>query len=48
MSKTDLTKLTLADARDGLRKKTFSAVELTTAFNAAIEAGNKSDRKSVV
>ncbi|MGE0766109.1 MAG: Asp-tRNA(Asn)/Glu-tRNA(Gln) amidotransferase subunit GatA [Hyphomicrobiaceae bacterium] len=39
---TDLTKLTLADARDGLRAKSFSAVELTQAFNAAIEAANRS------
>ena len=29
---TDLTKLTLADARDGLRQKQFSATELTQAF----------------
>ena len=38
---TDLTKLTLTDAREGLRKKQFSSVELTQAFLAAIEAGNK-------
>ncbi|MEQ1647251.1 MAG: Asp-tRNA(Asn)/Glu-tRNA(Gln) amidotransferase subunit GatA [Hyphomicrobiaceae bacterium] len=37
---TDLTKLTLAEARDGLKAKTFSAVELTTAFVKAIEKGN--------
>ncbi|MDX2155853.1 MAG: Asp-tRNA(Asn)/Glu-tRNA(Gln) amidotransferase subunit GatA [Hyphomicrobiaceae bacterium] len=37
---TDLTKLTLAEARDGLRAKTFSAVELTQAFLAAIETAN--------
>jgi len=37
---TDLTKLTLADARDGLRAKSFSSVELTEAFIAAIEAAN--------
>jgi len=37
---TDLTKLTLADARDGLLAKKFSAVELTQAFLAAIEAAN--------
>ena len=36
----DLTKLTLAEARDGLRDKQFSSVELTTAFFAAIEAAN--------
>ena len=38
---TDLTKLTLADARDGLRRKQFSATELAQAFLAAVEAGNK-------
>ena len=37
---TDLTKLTLAGAREGLRKKQFSSVELTQAFLAAVEAGN--------
>ncbi len=37
---TDLTKLTLAEARDGLRDKQFSSVELTAAFLAAIEAAN--------
>jgi aspartyl-tRNA(Asn)/glutamyl-tRNA(Gln) amidotransferase subunit A len=37
---TDLTTLTLAEARDGLLKKQFSAVELTQAFLAAVEAGN--------
>ncbi|MBA4130363.1 MAG: Asp-tRNA(Asn)/Glu-tRNA(Gln) amidotransferase GatCAB subunit A [Hyphomicrobium sp.] len=37
---TDLTKLTLTEARDGLKKKTFTATELTDAFIAAIEAGN--------
>ena len=37
---TDLTKLTLAEARDGLRAKSFSSVELTEAFIAAIEAAN--------
>ena len=36
----DLTKLTLADARDGLRARKFSAVELTQAHLAAIEAAN--------
>ena len=39
---TDLTKLTLAEAREGLAKKQFSATELTQAFLDAIEAGNKS------
>jgi aspartyl-tRNA(Asn)/glutamyl-tRNA(Gln) amidotransferase subunit A len=36
----DLTRLTLADARAGLKKKQFSATELATAFVKAIEAGN--------
>lgn len=36
----DLTRLTLADARAGLKKKQFSATELTTAFVEAIVAGN--------
>jgi aspartyl-tRNA(Asn)/glutamyl-tRNA(Gln) amidotransferase subunit A len=40
MSKADLTKLTLAEARDGLRKRTFTSVELTEAFVDAIAAGN--------
>jgi aspartyl-tRNA(Asn)/glutamyl-tRNA(Gln) amidotransferase subunit A len=38
----DLSKLTLADARAGLRAKKFSATELTEALLAAIEAGNRS------
>jgi aspartyl-tRNA(Asn)/glutamyl-tRNA(Gln) amidotransferase subunit A len=38
---TDLTKLTLAQARDGLAKKDFSSVELTQAFLDAIETGNR-------
>jgi len=37
---TDLTRLTLAEARDGLRAKTFTATELTGAFIAAIETAN--------
>ncbi len=37
---TDLTKLTLSDARDGLAAKDFSATELTQAHLQAIEAGN--------
>ena len=37
---TDLTNLTLAGARDGLRAKRFSAVELTQAFLAAIDKAN--------
>ncbi len=36
---TDLTSLTLAQARDALRDKTFSAVELTEAYLSAIEQG---------
>src|SRR4051812_19786204 len=34
----DLTNLTLAEARDGLKARTFSATELTQAHLAAIEA----------
>jgi aspartyl-tRNA(Asn)/glutamyl-tRNA(Gln) amidotransferase subunit A len=37
----DLTKLTLAEARAGLTKGDFSSVELTQAFLDAIEAGNR-------
>jgi aspartyl-tRNA(Asn)/glutamyl-tRNA(Gln) amidotransferase subunit A len=37
---TDLTALTLAQARDGLRKKEFTATELTTAHIAAIDKAN--------
>jgi aspartyl-tRNA(Asn)/glutamyl-tRNA(Gln) amidotransferase subunit A len=37
---TDLTKLTLAEARDGLVAKTFTATELTGAFIKAIDAAN--------
>ncbi|MGE0024969.1 MAG: amidase family protein, partial [Hyphomicrobium sp.] len=36
----DLTSLTLAEARDGLRKKTFSATELAEAHIAAIGEAN--------
>jgi aspartyl-tRNA(Asn)/glutamyl-tRNA(Gln) amidotransferase subunit A len=39
---TDLTRLTLAEARDGLRSKDFTAVELTKAHLAAIDSGNSS------
>src|SRR5262245_12259402 len=39
---TELTKLTLAEAREGLRSKRFSATELTQAFLDAIAAGNAS------
>jgi aspartyl-tRNA(Asn)/glutamyl-tRNA(Gln) amidotransferase subunit A len=38
---TDLTGLTLAEARDGLKAKTFSATELTKAHIEAIEAANE-------
>ncbi len=37
---TDLTKLTLADARKGLKAKQFSSSELTDAYLRAIEAAN--------
>jgi len=37
---TDLTALTLADARDRLRKKEFSALELTDAHVSAVEAAS--------
>ncbi len=37
---TDLTRLTLAEARDGLTGKQFTSSELTKAFLAAIEQGN--------
>ena len=37
---TDLNKLTLAQAREGLRRRDFSATELTQAFLKAIEAAN--------
>jgi aspartyl-tRNA(Asn)/glutamyl-tRNA(Gln) amidotransferase subunit A len=40
MSSADLTRLTLAQARQGLANKTFSASELTAAFLAAIDTGN--------
>ncbi|QQR41125.1 Asp-tRNA(Asn)/Glu-tRNA(Gln) amidotransferase subunit GatA [Devosia rhizoryzae] len=39
---TDLTKLSLADARKGLTKKSFTALELTDAYLGAIEAANSS------
>ncbi len=38
---TDLTALTIAEARDGLDRKAFSAVELTDAYLSAMEAGRK-------
>jgi len=39
---TDLTKLTIAEAREGLKAKDYTATELTDAFLGAIEAGNES------
>ena len=36
---TDLTTLTLAEARDALKKRDFTAVELTDAYVAAMEEG---------
>lgn len=38
---TELTKLTIASARDALRKGEISSVELTGAFNAAVDGGDK-------
>lgn len=38
---TDLTRLSLADLRDGIAKKDFTALEATDAYLAAIEAGNE-------
>lgn len=38
---TELTRLTIAEAREGLRKKEFSAVELTEAYIAKMNAGKK-------
>jgi len=40
VSVTDLTKLTIAEARDGLAKKEFTATELTKAFLDAIDKAN--------
>jgi aspartyl-tRNA(Asn)/glutamyl-tRNA(Gln) amidotransferase subunit A len=37
---TDLTKLSLADARKGLKEKSFTALELTEAYVGAIDAAN--------
>ncbi|MEM8615668.1 MAG: Asp-tRNA(Asn)/Glu-tRNA(Gln) amidotransferase subunit GatA [Pseudomonadota bacterium] len=45
---TDLTRLTLTDAMQGLAEKQFSAVELTEAFLASIEAANGSLNAYVV
>ena len=38
---TDLTRLTIAQARDKLKSKELSASELTDAYLSAIDAGNK-------
>ncbi|MEP2704891.1 MAG: Asp-tRNA(Asn)/Glu-tRNA(Gln) amidotransferase subunit GatA [Roseibium sp.] len=38
---TDLTRLTIADAREGLKNKDYTSVELTNAFLGNIEKGNK-------
>ncbi|WP_341211551.1 Asp-tRNA(Asn)/Glu-tRNA(Gln) amidotransferase subunit GatA [uncultured Limimaricola sp.] len=38
---TELTKLTIASARDALRKGEISSVELTTALNAAVDGSDK-------
>ena len=45
---TDLTALTLAEARDGLRKKHFSATEITKAFLSEIEAANSALNANVL
>ncbi|MBO6509076.1 MAG: Asp-tRNA(Asn)/Glu-tRNA(Gln) amidotransferase subunit GatA, partial [Roseibium sp.] len=37
---TDLTKLTIADAREGLKNKDYTSLELTEAFLSNIEAAN--------
>jgi aspartyl-tRNA(Asn)/glutamyl-tRNA(Gln) amidotransferase subunit A len=37
---TDLTELTMVEARDGLKKKAFTALELTEAFLSAIDKAN--------
>ncbi|MEO1116016.1 MAG: Asp-tRNA(Asn)/Glu-tRNA(Gln) amidotransferase subunit GatA, partial [Pseudomonadota bacterium] len=37
---TDLTKLTIAEAREGLKNKDYSSLELTDAFLSNIEAAN--------
>ena len=41
MSVSKLTELSLAQARDGLRRKDFTSVELTQEHIAAMEAGRK-------
>ena len=45
---TDLTKLTLAAALDGLDAKDFSSREITDAFIGAIEASNRAINAYVV
>jgi len=39
---TDLTKLTIAEARDGLKAKDYTSLELTDAFLGAIDKANES------
>ena len=38
---TDLTKLTIAEAREGLKNKDYTSLELTDAFIKNIEAANE-------
>ena len=38
---TDLTKLTIAQAKEGLKKKEFSTTELTSAYIAKMEENRK-------
>ena len=45
---TDLTELSIAEARDGLKRRAFTASELTAAYVAAIEAANPSLNAYVV
>src|SRR5690606_26612360 len=40
MPASELTSLTIAQAREGLRRREFRAIELTEAYLAAIEAAN--------
>ena len=44
MSASKLTELSLAEARDGLRRKDFTSVELTQEHIAAMEAGEEAQR----
>ena len=45
---TDLTQLTLSDAVDGLKAKTFSSQEITQAFLTQIEKSNETLNAYVV